>query len=491
MQWEITIGLETHVQLSTFSKIFSGASTQFGAEPNTQACLIDIGLPGVLPVLNRMAVEYAIRFGLAISATIAPYSVFVRKNYFYPDLPKGYQISQFEIPVVQGGQITIQVPSNKKLNKNAYKKTINLTRAHLEEDAGKSLHEDLEGMTCIDLNRSGMPLLEIVTNPEISSAAEAVVYAKTLYELVVWIEICNGNMQEGSFRCDANVSVRPVGNKKFGTRTEIKNLNSFRFLEEAINYEVSRQIEVIQKGGEVIQETRFYDSDECKTRVMRRKESVCDYRYFPDPDLMPLIISTDWIENVKREMPELRLILQERLVSKYGISQYNAVILTSSRAMTIYFEAVVEKIGSSNAKIAANWLIGDILSNLNRSRIEINSCPVSVGQLGLLLKRIIDGTISKKIAKEIFLMIWKEKPKDEDVIDRIIDAKMLKQMDDTKMLESIIDDVLAKNVKSVNQFRSGKEKAFNALVGQIMKLMNGKVNPVQVNELLKNKLQSI
>lgn len=491
MRWEVTIGLETHVQLSTVSKIFSGVATQFGAEPNTQACPIDLGLPGVLPVLNRVAVEYAIRFGLAVGANIAPYSIFARKNYFYPDLPKGYQISQFEIPVVQGGQITIHTPSNNMSSNGTCTKIINLTRAHLEEDAGKLLHEGLEGMTCIDLNRSGIPLLEVVTKPEIGSASEAVVYAKTLYELVVWLEICNGNMQEGSFRCDANVSVRPAGNKKFGTRTEIKNLNSFSFLEDAINHEVNRQIKLIHNGGEVIQETRLYDSDRCETRAIRRKENVCDYRYFPDPDLMPIIISPDWVESVKRKIPRLRPAIQKHLISKYKISSYNADILTSSRAMTIYFEAVVDKIGVTNAKIAANWLIGDVLSYMNRNRININLFPVSVDQLGILLQRIIDGTISKKIAKEIFIIICNDKVKDKDIVDQIIDKNGFRQINDTGMLEAIVDDVLAKNMKLVNQFHEGKEKAFNALVGQVIKSMNGNVNPAHVNKLLKNKLQSI
>ncbi|HKT61954.1 MAG TPA: Asp-tRNA(Asn)/Glu-tRNA(Gln) amidotransferase subunit GatB, partial [Burkholderia sp.] len=425
---------------------------------------------------------------LAIGSTIAPRSIFARKNYFYPDLPKGYQISQYEIPVVQGGQITIQVPANEKAGKEAYEKTVNLTRAHLEEDAGKSLHEDFAGMTGIDLNRAGTPLLEIVTEPEMRSAAEAVAYAKALHGLVVWLGICDGNMQEGSFRCDANVSVRPVGQEKFGTRAEIKNLNSFRFLEEAINYEVRRQIELIEDGGEVVQETRLYDPDKRETRSMRSKEDAHDYRYFPDPDLMPLVIGQDWIERVQAGMPELPAAMQQRFAEQYGVSAYDAGVLTSSKAMAAYFEAVVAKAGAANAKIAANWLMGDVSSQLNRDGIEIDAIPVSAAQLALLLQRIADGTISNKIAKEIFATIWDEKPDDEGAADRIIDAKGLKQISDTGALEAIIDEVLAANAKSVEEFRAGKEKAFNALIGQAMKATKGKANPQQVNELLKKKL---
>jgi aspartyl-tRNA(Asn)/glutamyl-tRNA(Gln) amidotransferase subunit B len=487
-QWEVVIGLETHAQLSTVSKIFSGASTQFGAAPNTQACPVDLALPGVLPVLNRGAVERAIRFGLAIGATVAPVSIFARKNYFYPDLPKGYQISQYEIPVVQGGQLTIQVPANDKAGKEAYAKTVNLTRAHLEEDAGKSLHEDFAGMTGIDLNRAGTPLLEIVTEPEMRSAAEAVAYAKALHGLVVWLGICDGNMQEGSFRCDANVSVRPAGQEKFGTRAEIKNLNSFRFLEEAINYEVRRQIELIEDGGEVVQETRLYDPDKRETRSMRSKEDAHDYRYFPDPDLMPLVIGADWVERVKGGMPELPVAMQQRFAGQYGVSAYDAGVLTSTKAMAAYFEAVVAKAGAANAKIAANWLMGDVSSQLNRDGIDIDACPVSAAQLALVLQRIADGTISNKIAKEIFVTIWDEQATDEAAADRIIDAKGLRQISDTGALEAIIDEVLAANAKSVEEFRAGKEKAFNALVGQAMKATKGKANPAQVNELLKKKL---
>jgi aspartyl-tRNA(Asn)/glutamyl-tRNA(Gln) amidotransferase subunit B len=488
MQWEVVIGLETHAQLSTASKIFSGASTQFGAAPNTQACPVDLALPGVLPVMNRGAVERAIRFGLSIGATVAPRSIFARKNYFYPDLPKGYQISQYEIPVVQGGQLTIQVPANEKAGKEAYAKTINLTRAHLEEDAGKSLHEDFAGMTGIDLNRAGTPLLEIVTEPEMRSAAEAVAYAKALHGLVVWLGICDGNMQEGSFRCDANVSVRPLGQEKFGTRAEIKNLNSFRFLEDAINYEVRRQIELIEDGGEVVQETRLYDPDKRETRSMRSKEDAHDYRYFPDPDLMPLVIDDAWVARVRGELPELPAAMQQRFAEQYGVTPYDATVLTSSKAMAAYFEAVVAKAGAAQAKTVANWLMGDVSSQLNRDGIEIDASPVSAAQLALLLQRIADGTISNKIAKEIFATIWDEKATDDAAADRIIDAKGLRQISDTGALEAIIDEVLAANAKSVEEFRAGKEKAFNALVGQAMKATKGKANPQQVNELLKQKL---
>nr|WP_306805965.1 Asp-tRNA(Asn)/Glu-tRNA(Gln) amidotransferase subunit GatB [Caballeronia sp. BR00000012568055] len=488
MQWEVVIGLETHAQLSTVSKIFSGAATQFGASPNSQACPVDLALPGVLPVMNRGAVERAIRFGLSIGSTIAPRSIFARKNYFYPDLPKGYQISQYEIPVVQGGQITIQVPANEKAGKEAYEKTINLTRAHLEEDAGKSLHEDFAGMTGIDLNRAGTPLLEIVTEPEMRSAAEAVAYAKTLHTLVVWLGICDGNMQEGSFRCDANVSVRPVGQKEFGTRAEIKNLNSFRFLEEAIQYEVRRQIELIEDGGTVVQETRLYDPDKRKTVSMRSKEDAADYRYFPDPDLMPLVIDSAWIERVKSEMPELPADMQKRFVDTYGLTPYDAGVLTASKAMATYFEALVQKAGAAQAKIAANWLMGDVSAQLNRESLDISESPVSAAQLALVVQRIADGTISNKIAKDIFQAIWEEKATDEGAADRIIEARGLKQISDTGALEAIIDEVLAANQKSVDEFRAGKEKAFNALIGQAMKATKGKANPQQVNELLKKKL---
>ena len=488
MQWEVVIGLETHTQLSTASKIFSGAPTRFGAEANTQASVVDLALPGTLPVMNRGAVARAICFGLSIGATIAPRSVFARKNYFYPDLPKGYQISQYELPVVQGGTVTIQVPANEKTGQEGYEKIIELTRAHLEEDAGKSLHEDYAGMTGVDLNRAGTPLLEIVTEPVMRSAAEAVAYAKTLHSLVMWLGICDGNMQEGSFRCDANVSVRPVGQKEFGTRAEIKNLNSFRFLEEAINYEVRRQIELIEDGGTVVQETRLYDPDRRETRSMRSKEDAHDYRYFPDPDLAPLLIGADWIARVRSELPELPVAMQARFMQDYALSAYDAAGLTSSKAVASYFEAVLAKVGSAHAKPAANWIMGEVASQLNRAGLEMAQSPVSAAQLALLLARIADSTVSTKTAKEIFLAIWDERAEDETAADRIIDAKGLRQISDSGALEAIIDEVLAANPKSVEEYRAGKEKAFNALIGQAMKATRGKANPQQVTELLKQKL---
>jgi aspartyl-tRNA(Asn)/glutamyl-tRNA(Gln) amidotransferase subunit B len=484
MQWEVVIGLETHAQLSTESKIFSGASTRFGAEPNTQACPVDLALPGVLPVMNKGAVERAIQFGLAVGATVAPQSIFARKNYFYPDLPKGYQISQYEIPVVQGGKVAFVLEKDGK----AEMRSVQLTRAHLEEDAGKSLHEDYHGMTGIDLNRAGTPLLEIVTEPDMRSAGEAVAYAKSLHSLVVWLGICDGNMQEGSFRCDANVSVRPLGQKEFGTRCEIKNLNSFRFLEEAINYEVRRQVELIEDGGKVVQETRLYDPDRKETRSMRSKEDAQDYRYFPDPDLPPLVIGQDWIERVRASMPELPGAMRERFVRDYGLPEYDAAVLTQSKAMASYFEAVVGKAGKEQAKPAANWLMGDVSSTLNREGVEIVDAPVKADQFALLLQRIADGTISNKIAKEVFAAMW-ETPSDKaSLADDIIEAKGLKQISDTGALEKIVDEVLAANAKSVEEFRAGKEKAFNALIGQAMKATKGKANPAQLTELLKKKL---
>ena len=484
MQWEVVIGLETHTQLTTESKIFSGAPTAFGAEPNTQACPVDLALPGVLPVLNKGAVERAIQFGLAIGAHIAPRSIFARKNYFYPDLPKGYQISQYEIPVVQGGTISFVLEKDGQ----SEVKTVHLTRAHLEEDAGKSLHEDYHGMTGIDLNRAGTPLLEIVTEPDMRSAAEAVAYAKALHSLVVWLGVCDGNMQEGSFRCDANVSVRPVGQKEYGTRCEIKNLNSFRFLEEAINYEVRRQIELIEDGGSVVQETRLYDPDKKETRSMRSKEDAMDYRYFPDPDLPPLMIAQEWIDRVRASLPELPGAMRDRFVNDYQLSEYDAMVLTQSKAMAAYFEAVVAATGKDQAKPAANWLMGDVSSTLNREGIDIAASPVSGEQLSLLLKRIADGTISNKIAKEVFGAMWEAKSSSAALADEIIESKGLKQISDTGALEKIIDEVLAANTKSVEEFRAGKEKAFNALIGQAMKASKGQANPAQLTELLRQKL---
>jgi aspartyl-tRNA(Asn)/glutamyl-tRNA(Gln) amidotransferase subunit B len=486
MQWEVVIGFETHAQLATKSKIFSGSSTQFGAEPNTQASPVDLALPGVLPVLNRAAVEKAIQFGLAVDAKVAPISIFARKNYFYPDLPKGYQISQFELPVVQGGVVSFAMERDGKTEI----RSVQLTRAHLEEDAGKSLHEDYHGMSGIDLNRAGTPLLEIVTEPVMRSAAEAVAYAKALHSLVTWLGICDGNMQEGSFRCDANVSVRPVGQKEFGTRCEIKNLNSFRFLEDAINIEVRRQIELIEDGGTVKQETRLYDPDLKQTRSMRSKEDSQDYRYFPDPDLPPLVISEEWIERVKATMPELPAAMRERFITQLSLSDYDAMVLTQSKAAANYFEAVVQYAGINHAKVAANWMMGDVASTLNREGIEINSIPVTAQQLGLLLQRIADGTISNKIAKEVFAAMWQAPSADSNLADTIIEAKGLKQISDPAALEKMIDDVLAANPKSVEEFRAGKEKAFNSLVGQAMKATKGKGNPAQVNALLLAKLKS-
>jgi len=484
MQWEVVIGLENHVQLTTNSKIFSGSSIKFGAEPNTQASPVDLALPGVLPVLNHGAVERAIRFGLAVGATIAPQSVFARKNYFYPDLPKGYQISQMDDPVVQGGTVSFAYEKDGKLET----KTVNLTRAHLEEDAGKSLHEDYAGMSGIDLNRAGTPLLEIVSEPEMRSAAEAVAYAKALHALVMWLGVCDGNMQEGSFRCDVNVSVRPVGQKEFGTRCEIKNLNSFRFMEEAIHYEVRRQIELIEDGGKVIQATRLWDPDKKETRSMRTKEDAQDYRYFPDPDLPPLMIGQDWIERVKASMPELPAAMRERFVKDYGLPEYDALILTASQGMAAYYEAVVAKAGKDNAKAAANWMMGDVSSALNRADLDIIRSPVEASQLALLLKRIADGTISNNAAKKVFGMMWEAQSEDEHLADAIIEREGLKQISDTGALEAIVDEVLANNAKSVEQYRAGKEAAINALIGQTMKASKGKANPAQVTELLKKKL---
>ena len=484
MQWEVVIGLETHTQLTTASKIFSGAPIRFGAAPNTQACPVDLALPGVLPVMNRGAVEKAIQFGLAIGATIAGESIFARKNYFYPDLPKGYQISQYEIPVVQGGVVTFAMERDGKTEV----RSVQLTRAHLEEDAGKSLHEDYHGMTGIDLNRAGTPLLEIVTEPDMRSAAEAVAYAKALHSLVTWLGICDGNMQEGSFRCDANVSVRPVGQAAYGTRCEVKNLNSFRFLEEAINYEVRRQIELIEDGGRVVQETRLYDPDKRETRSMRSKEDAQDYRYFPDPDLPPLVIGADWIARVRAAMPELPGAMRERFVRDFGLSEYDAAVLTQSKAQATYFEALLTAAGPAQAKLAANWVIGDVASALKRADLGIDAVPVAASQLALLLTRIADGTISNKIGKEIFGVMWDAPGTSTTLVDEIIDARGLRQISDAGALEKIVDDVLATNEKSVAEFRSGKEKAFNALIGQAMKASKGKANPAQLTELLTRKL---
>ena len=486
MEWEVVIGIENHVQLTTDSKIFSGSPTKFGAEPNTQASPVDLALPGVLPVMNKQAVDRAIRFGLAVGAEVAAQSIFARKNYFYPDLPKGYQISQFEDPVVKGGKLTFGFEKDGEF----VTRTVNLTRAHLEEDAGKSLHEDYHGMSGIDLNRAGTPLLEIVSEPEIRSAAEAVAYCKALHGLVMWLGICDGNMQEGSFRCDINVSVRPKGQKEFGTRCELKNLNSFRFIEEAVHVEVARQIELLEDGGKVVQATRLYDPDKKETRLMREKEDAQDYRYFPDPDLPPLTIGAEWIERVKASMPELPAVMRARFVEEYKLSEYDSLVLTASKGMATYFEAVVAAAGKENAKAAANWLMGDVSSTLNREGVEIASAPVLPAQLAGMLKRIADGTISNKIAKEVFGAMWEAKSEDPNLVDVIIEQKGLKQISDTGALEAIVNEVIANNEKSVEQYRAGKEAAINALIGQAMKASKGKANPAQLTELLKKKLAS-
>ena len=473
-KWETVIGLEVHAQLTTQSKIFSGASTAFGAAPNTQASAVDIALPGVLPVLNKGAVERAIKFGLAIGATINRVTIFDRKNYFYPDLPKGYQISQLAKPVVEYGALNINV--------NDEVKTIRITRAHMEEDAGKSLHEDFHGMTGIDLNRAGTPLLEIVSEPDMRSSAEAVAYARALHNLVTWIGICDGNMQEGSFRVDANVSVRPFGQQEFGTRREIKNLNSFRFLQQAIDYEVRWQIETLEDGGRVQQATVLFDPDTGETRMMRSKEDAHDYRYFPDPDLLPVKIEDSWIESIRAAMPELPEAMQSRFVEQYGVTAYDASVLTSSKALADYFEAVSRTCGQG--KLAANWIMGELSGALNKAGLDITQSPVGSSQLAQLITRIQDGTLSGKLAKQVFEALWAG----EGEVDAVIEARGLKQVSDSGAIEKIVGDVLAANPKSVEEFRAGKEKAFNALVGQVMKASKGKANPAQVNEILKKKL---
>ena len=480
MQWEVVIGLETHTQLATRSKIFSGASTAFGAAPNTQASAVDLALPGVLPVLNRAVVDCAIRLGLALGSSIAPSSVFARKNYFYPDLPKGYQISQYETPVVAGGTLDIIVPAAK--GGEAVIKTVRLTRAHLEEDAGKSLHEDYAGQSGIDLNRAGTPLLEIVSEPDMRSAVEAVAYARTLNGLVTWLGICDGNMQEGSFRVDANVSVRPAGQEAYGTRCEIKNLNSFRFLERAINFEIRRQIELIEDGGKVVQETRLFDPDKGETRPMRSKEDAQDYRYVPDPDLLPLEIPAAWIEEVARAMPTLPGELRARYEREHGLSPYVANLLTETREKAAFFERVREICGS--AALAANWVTGNVAALLNDRNLDFAAAPVSADAVGTLLERIEDGTLSGKAAKEVLLAM----ADGEADPDAVIEKRGLKQISDTGALEAAVDKVLAANPKLVDDYRGGKEKAFNSLVGQVMKATQGKANPVQVNAILKRRL---
>ena len=472
--YEVVIGFETHTQLTTASKIFSRASTAFGAEPNTQASAVDFALPGALPVMNKGAVQRAIEFGLAVNAHIAEKSIFARKNYFYPDLPKGYQISQFEIPVVQGGVVEFFLDGEKK--------SVRLVRAHLEEDAGKSLHEDFIGMSGIDLNRAGTPLLEIVTEPDMRSTAEAVAYAKELHKIVTWIGICDGNMQEGSFRCDANVSVRKPG-APLGTRREIKNLNSFKFMQQAMDYEVRWQIEQIEDGHAIQQATVLFDPDTGETRSMRSKEDAADYRYFPDPDLPPLMIARDWVEKTRSEMSELPRVMAARFIADYGLSEYDAGQLTQSKATAAYFEAVAA--ASGQAKLASNWVMGELSRRLNIEEKSIDASNVSAAQLAALIGRIADGTISNNAAKQVFEALWTG---EGESVDAVIDAKGLKQMSDTGELEAIIDGVLAANAKNVEEVKAGNAKAFNALVGQAMKATKGKANPAQVNELLKKKL---
>jgi len=475
MEWETVIGLEVHVQLLTKSKLFSGAATQYGAEPNTQACAVDLALPGVLPVMNRDAARMAAKFGLAIGAKINNRSVFARKNYFYPDLPKGYQISQYELPVVSQGKLRIEVDGQEKI--------VGVARAHLEEDAGKSLHEDFHGLTGIDLNRAGTPLLEIVSEPDLRSAKEAVAYLKKLHSLVTYLEICDGNMQEGSFRCDANVSVRPKGQKEFGTRAEIKNVNSFRFVEKAIEFEIERQIELIEGGGKVVQETRLYDSVKNETRSMRGKEEAHDYRYFPDPDLLPLVIEAAFIEETGKTLPELPDAKAERFQQQYKLSAYDAGVLTATRAMADYYEQVVRASGA-DPKIAANWIAVELSGFLNSENKDITESPVKAPMMAGLLKRLADNTVSGKIAKDVLAAMWAG----EGDADAVIEKKGLKQITDTGAIEKAVDEVIAKNPKQLEQYRAGKEALFGFFVGQVMKATQGKANPAQVNELLKKKL---
>ena len=472
--YEVVIGFETHAQLSTKSKIFSGASTQFGAAPNTQACAVDLALPGTLPVMNRGAVERAIVFGLAVRATVAPLSIFARKNYFYPDLPKGYQISQYEIPVVQGGRVEFML--------NGHKRSVRLTRAHLEEDAGKSLHEDFAGQTGVDLNRAGTPLLEIVTEPDMRSSAEAVEYAKALHTLVVWLGVCDGNMQEGSFRCDANVSVRKPG-EALGTRREIKNLNSFRFLQQAIDFEVQWQIDRVEDGLPIEQATVLFNPDTGETRAMRSKEDAHDYRYFPDPDLPPLVISPEWVERVRASLPELPAAMAERFQRDDGLTEGDALLMTQSRAFACYYEAVRD--ACKQPKLAANWLMGEVSKRLNAEGRGIDAAALAPPTLAALITRVADGTLSNNGARQIFEALWTGAAGD---VDALIEAQGLKQMNDTGALAAIVDEVIAANPRSVDEFRAGKDKAFNALVGQVMKASKGKANPAQAGELLRQRL---
>ncbi|NBQ34568.1 MAG: Asp-tRNA(Asn)/Glu-tRNA(Gln) amidotransferase subunit GatB [Gammaproteobacteria bacterium] len=474
MEWETVIGLEIHAQLNTKSKIFSGASTQFGAKPNSQACAVDLGLPGVLPVVNKEAVSKAVRFGLAVDAHINQINVFDRKNYFYPDLPKGYQISQLEFPIVGEGKIDIMV--------NGESKTIGVTRAHLEEDAGKSIHDLYDDYTAVDLNRAGTPLLEIVSEPDMRSAEEAVAYAKKIHSLVQYIDICDGNMQEGSFRCDANVSIRPLGQKEFGTRTELKNINSFKFLEKAINLEVERQQDLLEDGGRVTQETRLYDADKNETRSMRSKEEANDYKYFPDPDLLPVEVTDELLEQIKQELPELPNQKKARYIESLGLSDYDADVITSSKAIADYYERMIAN--NSNAKLCANWVMGELSGALNKDQLDISQSPISPEELSLLVERISDNTISGKIAKDVFKALWNQ----EGGVDQVIESKGLKQITDTGEIEKIIEEVISNNSAQVDQYRSGNEKILGFFVGQIMKATNGKANPKQVNDILRKKL---
>ncbi|TIC86067.1 Asp-tRNA(Asn)/Glu-tRNA(Gln) amidotransferase subunit GatB [Crenobacter intestini] len=474
MKWEVVIGLEVHVQLNTASKIFSGSSTAFGAEPNTQASVVELAFPGVLPVLNRAVVDKAVRLGLALDATINKKNVFARKNYFYPDLPKGYQISQMDLPIVGPGTLTILVGEEEKV--------VRVTRAHMEEDAGKSLHEDFQGMTGIDLNRAGTPLLEVVSEPDMRSAEEAVAYARTLHSLVTWLGICDGNMQEGSFRVDANVSVRPFGQAEFGTRREIKNLNSFRFLEQAIKYEIQWQIDTLEDGGHIEQATVLFDPDSGETRMMRSKEDAHDYRYFPDPDLLPVVLSDEDIARVASTMPELPGQMKARFVAEYGVSAYDAALLTTSLAHAGYFEAVARATGQG--KLAANWINGELAARLNREGLELAACPIDAARLAGLIMRVADGTLSNKLAKQVFDTLWTDTLGADEVIER----DGLKQVSDAGAIEKMVEEAIAANPKAVEEFRAGKEKALNALAGQVMKASKGKANPAQVQDILRQKL---
>ena len=474
MTWETVIGLEIHSQLKTKSKIFSGASTEFGAKANTQACAVDLGFPGVLPVLNKEAVRMALRFGLAVNATINKHSIFARKNYFYPDLPKGYQISQFEIPIVGSGAIDIPLD-------NGEKKMVGITRAHLEEDAGKSIHDLYDDYTAIDLNRAGTPLLEIVSDPDMSNAKEAVAYAKKIHSLVQYIDICDGNMQEGSFRCDANVSVRRVG-EELGTRAEIKNINSFKFLEKAINLEVERQIDILEDGGSVAQETRLYDSIKNETRSMRSKEEANDYRYFPDPDLLPVVIDDELLKEIRNGLPELPTEKKARFIDKLGLSEYDAENITSQKAMADYYEIIINK--GADVKLSANWVMGELSASLNKNQIDIQDSPIAASELYNLISRITDNTISGKIAKDVFRLMWDEKRS----VDEIIKEQGLEQMTDISALESVIDEIIAKNLDQVEQFKNGNTKLLGFFVGQVMKATQGKANPKQVNQILDDRL---